>query len=90
MLRGRSHPQKTAYYMTPFIWSARKSKTTATESKSMVVRGCGGRKGIDYKEVIKELSGSDEIILYFDCVYGYKTVYIYQDSLNCTFKNVPQ
>ena len=89
MLSESSQTQKATYCMILFIWNSRKGITTVAETRS----GCLGlewRKGLAYKEVSGNFWGVMQTLFFFFfffyCGVAYTTVYICQNSLNCTLK----
>lgn len=91
VLNERSYSQKITYCMIPFIWHSLKDKTTVMESRSVIARDYGWRRG-DYQW---RVWGSFRVMELFSILIVVVVTWIYviytiYNSQNCTHPSPPK
>ena len=71
--------------MIPFIWNSRTGKLIYSDRKGISgFLGLARKGGFDWNKAIRNIM-DDRNVLHPDCGGGYMSVYICQNSSNCTF-----
>lgn len=81
--------KKTANSMFPFFWWGgviqEQAKVSHSDRKH-VSDSLGPEMGELTTEEYKETFWDDKSTLFLNCGHGYKSIYLYQNSLSCTIK----